>query len=141
FMVNGKAIKLKGVNTHEHNPKTGHYVPEDLIRKDFELMIQHNINTVRLAHYPQSRRFYELASEMGLYVYDEANIECHGMYYGRESLAKHPEWQNAHLDRVMNMFERNKNHPSVTIWSLGNEAGDGVNFDAAYRWVKNMEKG
>src|SRR5699024_5493637 len=108
---------------------------------DFELMKQHNINTVRLAHYPQSRRFYELASEMGLYVYDEANIESHGMYYGRESLAKHPEWQNAHLDRVMNMFERNKNHPSVTIWSLGNEAGDGVNFDAAYRWVKNMEKG
>lgn len=141
LLVNGEPIKLKGVNTHEHNPKTGHYVPEDLIREDFTIMKQNNINTVRLAHYPQSRRFYELASEMGLYVYDEANIESHGMYYGKESLAKHEEWQNAHLDRTMNMFERNKNHPSVTFWSLGNEAGDGVNFDATYRWVKNMEKG
>lgn len=141
FLVNGKPIKLKGVNTHEHNEKTGHYVTEDLIRRDFTIMKENNINTVRLAHYPQSRRFYELASEMGLYVYDEANIESHGMYYGPESLAKHPEWQNAHLDRVKNMFERNKNHPSVAIWSLGNEAGDGVNFDVAYRWAKNMEKG
>lgn len=141
FLVNGKPIKFKGVNIHEHNPKTGHFVTEELMRKDFELMKQNNINTVRLAHYPQPRRFYELADELGFYVYDEANIESHGMYYGPESPAKHPEWQNAHLDRIANMFERNKNHVSVTFWSLGNEAGDGVNFNAAYRWLKNMERG
>lgn len=140
FLFNGKPIKLKGVNVHEHNPKTGHYVTEELILKDFTLMKQHNINTVRTSHYPQPRRFYELADEIGLYVYDEANIESHGMYYGKESLAKHPEWQNAHLDRIQNMFERNKNHPSVSLLSLGNEAGDGVNFNAAYRWLKLADK-
>src|SRR5690554_3312486 len=95
FLVNGQPIKLKGVNIHETNPKTGHYMTEELMRRDFELMKQHNINTVRLSHYPQSRRFYELCSEYGLYVYDEANIESHGLYYGQESLAKQPEWEQA----------------------------------------------
>ena len=128
FLVNGQPIKLKGVNIHETNPATGHYVTEELMRKDFSLMKRHNINTVRLAHYPQQRRFYELCSEYGLYVYDEANIESHGLYYGDRSLAKHPEWEKAHMDRTVNMFERNKNHPSVAIWSLGNEAGNGINF-------------
>lgn len=140
FLVNGQPIKLKGVNIHETNPKTGHYVTEELMRKDFELMKQHNINTVRLAHYPQSRRFYELCSEYGLYVYDEANIESHGMYYGQESLAKHPEWEQTHMDRTVNMFERNKNHPSVTIWSLGNEAGNGINFFHTYKFLKDQER-
>lgn len=140
FLLNGKPIKFKGVNTHEHNPKTGHYVTEDLIKQDMQLMKEHNINTIRLSHYPQPRRFYELADELGFYIYDEANIESHGMYYGTESLAKHPEWENVHLDRIANMFERNKNHASITFWSLGNEAGDGVNFTAAYRWMKNREK-
>lgn len=140
FLVNGQPIKLKGVNIHETNPKTGHYVTEELMRKDFALMKQNNINTVRLSHYPRSRRFYELCNEYGLYVYDEANIESHGMYYGEESLAKHPEWQKAHLDRTMNMFERNKNHPSVTIWSLGNEAGNGINFFYTYKFLKDQER-
>ncbi|MCT4142386.1 DUF4981 domain-containing protein [Elizabethkingia anophelis] len=140
FLVNGQPIKFKGVNIHEHNPATGHYVTEDIMLKDFTLMKQNNLNSVRLAHYPQSRKFYELCDELGLYVYDEANIESHGMYYGKESLAKHPEWQNAHLDRTINMFERNKNHPSVSFWSLGNEAGNGVNFDVTYRWLKEREK-
>lgn len=140
FLVNGQSIKLKGVNIHETNPKTGHYVTEDLMRKDFTLMKQHNINTVRLSHYPQSRRFYELCSEYGLYVYDEANIESHGMYYGEHSLAKHPEWEQAHMDRTVNMFERNKNHPSVTIWSLGNEAGNGINFFHTYKFLKDQER-
>ncbi|MEA4905165.1 MAG: glycoside hydrolase family 2 TIM barrel-domain containing protein [Petrimonas sp.] len=140
FLVNGQPIKLKGVNIHETNPKTGHYVPEELMRKDFELMKQNNINTVRLSHYPQARRFYELCSEYGLYVYDEANIESHGMYYGQESLAKHPEWEQAHMDRTVNMFERNKNHPSVTIWSLGNEAGNGINFFHTYKYLKDQER-
>lgn len=143
FMVNGQPIKLKGVNIHETNPKTGHYVPEELMRRDFELMKQNNLNTVRLSHYPQSRRFYELCDEYGLYVYDEANIESHGMYYdlskGR-SLGNNPDWLNSHMDRTINMFERNKNYPSVTIWSLGNEAGNGYNFYQTYLWMKNADK-
>ncbi|MDO5523875.1 MAG: glycoside hydrolase family 2 TIM barrel-domain containing protein, partial [Bacteroidia bacterium] len=140
FLVNGQPIKLKGVNIHETNPATGHYVTEDILRRDFELMRQNNINTVRLAHYPQQRRFYELCSEYGLYVYDEANIESHGLYYGERSLAKHPEWEQAHMDRTVNMFERNKNHPSVAIWSLGNEAGNGINFFHTYKYVKDQER-
>lgn len=140
FLVNGQPIKLKGVNIHETNPKTGHYVTEELMRRDLELMKLHNINTVRLAHYPQARRFYELCSEYGLYVYDEANIESHGLYYGQESLSKHPEWEQAHMDRTVNMFERNKNHPSVAIWSLGNEAGNGINFYHTYRYLKDQER-
>lgn len=140
FLVNGQPVTLKGVNIHEQNAKTGHYVTEDLIIRDFTLMKQHNINAVRTAHYPQQRRFYELADEIGLYVYDEANIESHGMYYGKESLAKHPIWQNAHFSRTQNLFERNKNYPSIGIWSLGNEAGDGVNFNHDYRWLRNREK-
>ena len=141
FLVNGQPIKLKGVNIHETNPKTGHYVTEELMRRDFELMKQHNINTVRLSHYPQSRRFYELCSEYGLYVYDEANIESHGLYYGEQSLSRHPEWKEAHMERTVNMFERNKNHPSVTIWSLGNEAGNGINFFYTYKFLKDQERG
>ena len=140
FLVNGQPIKFKGVNIHETNPKTGHYVTEDVMRRDFELMKLHNINTVRLAHYPQARRFYELCSEYGLYVYDEANIESHGLYYGQESLSKQPEWEQAHMDRTRNMYERNKNHPSVAIWSLGNEAGNGINFFHTYKYVKDQER-
>ena len=95
LLINGQPLKLKGVNIHEHNEATGHYVPEELMRKDFELMKRHNINTVRLAHYPQDRRFYELCDEYGLYVYDEANIESHGMFYVLckvGSLGNNPEW-------------------------------------------------
>ena len=139
FLVNGQPIKLKGVNIHEHNPLTGHYVTEELMRKDFELMRQNNINTVRLAHYPQGRRFYELCDEYGLYVYDEANIESHGMYYDLRkgaSLGNNPEWLKAHIDRTANMYERSKNYPCVTIYSLGNEAGNGYNFYQTYLWKR-----
>ena len=143
FLVNGQPIKLKGVNVHEHNPKTGHYVTEDIMHKDFEIMKRNNINTVRLCHYPQSRRFYELCDEYGLYVYDEANIESHGMYYDLKkggTLANNPDWLKPHMDRTINMFERNKNYPSVTIWSLGNEAGNGYNFYQTYLWAKEADK-
>lgn len=143
LLVNGQPIKLKGVNIHEHNPRTGHYVPEELMRKDFELMKRNNINSVRLCHYPQSRRFYELCDQYGLYVYDEANIESHGMYYNLRkggTLGNNPEWLKPHMYRTINMYERNKNHPSVTIWSLGNEAGNGYNFYQTYLWVKEREK-
>lgn len=143
LMVNGQPVKLKGVNIHEHNPETGHYVTEELMRKDFELMKRNNLNAVRLCHYPQDRKFYELCDEYGLYVYDEANIESHGMYYNLRkggTLGNNPEWLKPHLDRTMNMYERNKNHPSVTIWSLGNEAGNGYNFYQTYLWVKEKDK-
>ena len=142
LFVNGQPIKLKGVNIHEHNPETGHYVPEELMRKDFTLMKQNNINSVRLCHYPQDRKFYELCDEYGLYVYDEANIESHGMYYNLSrggTLGNHPEWLKPHMDRTINMYERNKNHPSVAIWSLGNEAGNGYNFYQTYLWLKERE--
>ncbi|MGL4520642.1 MAG: glycoside hydrolase family 2 TIM barrel-domain containing protein [Phocaeicola sp.] len=143
FFVNGQPIKLKGVNIHEHNPLTGHYVTEDIMIRDFELMKQNNINSVRLCHYPQDRRFYELCDIYGLYVYDEANIESHGMYYDLKkggSLGNNPEWLLPHMDRTINMFERNKNYPSVTIWSLGNEAGNGYNFYQTYLYVKDADK-
>ena len=143
LLINGQPLKLKGVNIHEHNEATGHYVPEELMRKDFELMKRHNINTVRLAHYPQDRRFYELCDEYGLYVYDEANIESHGMFYDLRkggTLGNNPEWLKPHLYRTENMYERNKNYPSVTFWSLGNEAGNGYNFYQTYLWVKEREK-
>ena len=143
FLVNGQPVKFKGVNIHEHNPETGHYVPVELMRKDFELMKKHNINSVRLCHYPQDRKFYELCDEYGLYVYDEANIESHGMYYslskGR-TLGNNPEWLKPHMDRTINMYERNKNYPSVTFWSLGNEAGNGYNFYQTYLYIENKEK-
>ncbi|MDE7443343.1 MAG: beta-galactosidase, partial [Muribaculaceae bacterium] len=139
LFINGQPLKIKGVNTHEHNAETGHYVTEELIRKDFELMRSNNINAVRLCHYPQSRRFYELADEYGMYVYDEANIESHAMGYDLSkghTLGNNPEWLKPHMERTINMYERNKNYPSVTFWSLGNEAGNGYNFYQTYNWVK-----
>lgn len=143
LLINGQPIKLKGVNIHEHDESTGHYVSEELMRKDFELMKQNNLNTVRLCHYPQDRRFYELCDEYGLYVYDEANIESHGMYYDLRkggTLGNNPEWLKPHMYRTINMFERNKNYPSLTFWSLGNEAGNGYNFYQTYLWLKEADK-
>ena len=125
LLVNGQPILVKGVNYHEHNENTGHYVSEELMKKDFELWKRYNVNTVRTCHYPQQERFYELCDEYGIYVIDEANIESHGMGYDLRvggTLGNNPLFMNAHLDRTMNMYERDKNHPSVIIWSLGNEA-------------------
>ena len=143
LLFNGQPVKFKGVNIHEHNPEMGHYVTEELMRKDFELMKRNNLNAVRLCHYPQDRKFYDLCDEYGLYVYDEANIESHGMYYNLSrggTLGNNPEWLLPHMDRTINMYERNKNHPSVTFWSLGNEAGNGYNFYQTYLYIKNREK-
>lgn len=143
LFINGQPIKFKGVNIHEHNPLTGHYVTEELMRRDFALMKQNNINAVRLCHYPQGHRFYELCDEYGLYVYDEANIESHGMGYnlnkGR-TLGNNPTWLKKHMQRTENMFEHDKNHPSVTFWSLGNEAGNGFNFYQTYLWLKDKDQ-
>ncbi|TWU42973.1 Beta-galactosidase [Novipirellula aureliae] len=134
--VNGKTVYLKGVNRHEHDPDTGHTISVESMIRDIELMKRFNINAVRTCHYPNIPLWYALCDEYGLYVVDETNIESHGMGYGPESLAKFPSWGKAHLDRAKRMLERDKNHPSVIIWSLGNEAGNGVNFFANYDWFK-----
>jgi len=139
LLVNGISITIKGVNRHEHDPETGHIISKELMLKDIKLMKQFNLNTVRTAHYPNDPYWYELCNQYGLYVIDEANIESHGMGYGEESLAKDPQWKEAHLDRTIRMVERDKNHPSIIIWSLGNEAGDGVNFQATSAWVKSRD--
>ncbi len=139
LLVNGKPVMIKGVNRHDHDPDTAHYITEERMLEDILIAKRNNINAIRTCHYPNDPRFYELCDEYGLYLCCEANIESHGMGYGPESLAKDPSWKEAHVDRVVNMVEAFKNHPSIILWSLGNEAGDGVNFVAASKWVKDHE--
>lgn len=139
LLVNGRRIIVRGVNRHEHDPDHGHVVSLESMIKDIRLMKQNNINTVRNSHYPTVPAWYALCDEYGLFVIDEANIESHGMGYGEKSLARPPEWRAAHLDRTQRMVERSKNHPSVIVWSLGNEAGDGPNFEATSGWVKQRD--
>ncbi len=127
--VNGVAILLKGTNMHEHNDITGHVIDEATIMKDIRVMKSNNINAVRTSHYPQQELWYDMCDKYGLYLIDEADIESHGIGYDKDvTLADKKEWAAAHLDRMQRMVERDKNHPSVIIWSLGNEAGDGHNF-------------
>jgi beta-galactosidase len=140
LLVNGRPILIKGVNIHEHNEVTGHVQDVETMIKDISTMKKFNINTVRTSHYPQPEKWYELCNKYGIYLIDEANIESHGMGYGKESLAKDSTWYDAHLYRTRNMFERDKNIPSVIIWSLGNEAGDGTNFIKTYGWLKAHDK-
>lgn len=137
--VNGQYVYMNGVNRHEHHPVAGHAVSRESMVKDILLMKQNNINAVRTSHYPNAPLWYALCDKYGLYLIDEANIESHGMGYGPESLAKDPAWKEAHVDRVRRMVERDKNHPSIIIWSLGNEAGNGINFKAAYDWLKQRD--
>ncbi|MCD6355403.1 MAG: DUF4981 domain-containing protein [Prolixibacteraceae bacterium] len=139
FKINGVAVLIKGVNRHEHDQFNGHVVSEENMIKEISLMKQFNLNAVRTSHYPNDERFYDLCDQYGLYVTDEANIESHGMYYGKHSLAKDPAWEAAHVDRMMRMVERDKNHPCVIVWSMGNEAGDGVNFTAGYKAIKERD--
>ncbi len=134
--VNGSSIKIKGVNRHEIDPVNGRVVSRKSMIRDIELMKQHNINTVRTSHYPNDPMWYELCDMYGLYVIDEANVESHGMGYGDKSLGHVLSWQDTHVTRIMNMVERDKNHPCVIMWSLGNEAGPGINFIAASKAVK-----
>jgi beta-galactosidase len=136
FLLNGKRILLKGVNRHEHDPVRAHVMTDSLMMLDIRMMKQNNINAVRTCHYPNVKRWYELCDQYGLYVIDEANLESHGMGYGERSLAKDTLWQTAHLERVSRMVERDKNHPCIIFWSLGNEAGDGINFEVAANWVR-----
>jgi beta-galactosidase len=139
-LVNGQPVLFKGVNRHEHDPRTAHVISEADMRKDIELMKQLNVNAVRTCHYPSDPLFYELCDEYGIYVCDEANIESHGLYYSLDkSLGNNYRWLAAHLDRVMRMYERDKNYPCVTFWSLGNEAGNGYNFYNAYMALKKTD--
>ncbi|MDH4238861.1 MAG: DUF4981 domain-containing protein [Phycisphaerae bacterium] len=135
LLVNGKAILIKGVNRHEHDPVTGHYVTEELMVRDIMLMKQFNINTVRTSHYPDCPRWYELCDKYGLYVIDEANIEAHA---ARE-LAGDPRWEKAHLERTVRMVHRDKNHPCIIIWSLGNEGGNGSNYVTTSSWIRSFD--
>lgn len=147
LMVNGKPIMVRGVNLHEHHPYNGHVVDRETMLKDIQVMKQHNINAVRLSHYPQSTLWYKLCDEYGLFLVDEANIESHAMgaeNQGWFDKSKHvaylPEWADAHMDRAIRMVERDKNHPSVIIWSMGNECGNGPVFYDMYKWIKQRDK-
>jgi len=141
LLVNGVPITIKGVNRHEHDPLAGHVMSEESMVRDIELMKQFNVNAVRTSHYPDDPRWYQLADEYGLYIVDEANIESHGRgYHPDTTFGNDPLWELAHLERTSRMVERDKNHPSIIIWSLGNEAGNGVNFYATYEWIKGRDK-
>lgn len=144
--INGEPILFKGVNRHEHDMITGHVVSEESMLEDIKLMKLNNINSVRTSHYPSHPKFYELCDIYGLYIVNEANIESHAMgslwnggYTLEKTLGNNPLWKDAHLNRTIRMVERDKNHPSVIIWSLGNEAGSGVNFEATSSWIKKRD--
>ena len=140
LLVNGKPIIIKGVNRHEHDYKTGHVVSKNNMIKDIEIMKSNNINAVRTCHYPDDPIWYELCDKYGIYVYDEANIESHGMHYNLNfTLGNNPLWLNAHIQRTKRMIERDKNHPSIIAWSLGNEAGNGYNFYNTFLLAKSMD--
>jgi beta-galactosidase len=146
LLVNGVRIMFHGVNIHEHNPVTGHYQDEATMMKDIKMMKQLNINSVRCSHYPNNLLWVKLCNKYGLYLVDEANIETHGMgaeLQGGFDKSKHPaylpEWEAAHMDRIYSLVERDKNQPSVILWSLGNECGNGPVFQKAYKWIKNKD--
>ena len=136
MLVNGKQIRLRGVNRHEMDPRTGHVISEERMIRDIKLMKQANVNAVRTCHYPDSPRWYELCDSLGLYVLDEADIEEHGL---RGQLASEASWLNAFMDRTQRMVVRDKNHPSVIMWSLGNESGWGPNFAATAAWIHEYD--
>ena len=163
--VNGKALLLRGVNRHEHHPTLGRAVPLAYIKKDLLLMKAHNINALRCAHYPSHPKLYDLCDELGLWVMDEADLECHGFYdavarplnipeemdYGERKLLAFPqsasftsdneEWTEAYLDRMIQVVQRDKNHASIIMWSLGNEAFYGKNHKAMYDYAKSVDPG
>ena len=139
FMVNGKNVKLRGVNRHDHHPRTGRYVDDATYEKDIALMKQANINFLRTSHYPDREYLYELCDRYGMYVMDEANQESHGYGYANKDMGEDPAWKEAHVDRATSLVERDKNHPCVILWSLGNEGGVGPNIQAMYDKVKSFD--
>lgn len=136
FLVNGKAVKLYGVNRHDHNAKTGKAVSYADMKRDIMLMKQYNFNAVRTSHYPNNPEFYDLCDQYGIYVMDEANIETHGTRGFGGELANNPQWTNTFIDRAIRMYQRDKNHPSIFSWSLGNESGCGSNHSAMAGYLK-----
>lgn len=138
-LVNGKPVLFKGANRHEIDPDGGYHVSKERMIQDIELMKKYNINAVRTSHYPNNSIWYELCDIYGIYVVDEANIEAHGMGYGKENLGSDPRFLTPHLERTSRMQLRDKNHPSIIFWSMGNESGDGANFKAAYKAMKAFD--
>lgn len=139
WLLNGMPVKIKGANRHAHS-QLGRTVPRELAELDVKIMKQNNINAVRNSHYPQDRYWYYLCDKYGLYTIDEANAESHGYGYDKESLAKQPEWISAIIDRQNRMWNKSKNNPSVIIYSLGNECGNGIVMEEAYKWFKQRDK-
>ncbi len=140
FLVNGKPVLIKGADRHETDPVTGQTISKEAMLLDVKLMKQFNINAVRTSHYPNDEYWYQLCDQYGIYVVDEANNESHGIGYDiTKTLANIPSWKDAHMMRVQRMYERDKNHASVVIWSLGNEAGNGYNFYECYLWLKKFD--
>lgn len=143
--VNKAPIKILGVNRHEHHPRFGRAVPFDFLKRDLLLMKTHNINAIRTCHQINDPRLYDLADELGLYIMDEADLECHGCQMAVEGtnpaspLSDNPAWEAAYLDRAVQMVQRDKNHPSIICWSLGNESFYGRNHKAMYHWIKSVD--
>jgi beta-galactosidase len=139
FFINGKAVKLKGVNRHEHHPRTGKYLSRQTMVRDMELMKQANINMIRTCHYPDDPLFYELCDQYGFYVMDEANQESHGFGIGNKLMGDNPVWKKSHIERAVSLVQRDKNHPCVIFWSLGNEGGRGQNLVAMADTIKKLD--
>ncbi|WP_217586509.1 glycoside hydrolase family 2 TIM barrel-domain containing protein [Lentibacillus saliphilus] len=141
LLINGVAVKFKGVNRHDNHPDLGRAVRREHMEQDIILMKQSNVNAVRCAHYPNDSQFYDLCDEYGLYVIDEADLETHGFEVtgNIHELSDNPKWEAAYVDRMERMVERSKNHPSIIMWSLGNESGYGCNHDAMYEWAHNRD--
>ena len=139
FKINGKNVKLRGVNRHDHHPVTGRYVDDATYETDIRLMKQANINFLRTSHYPDREYLYELCDRWGLYVMDEANHETHGYGYANRSMGEDPAWKQAHVDRAEALVKRDFNHPCIILWSLGNEGGVGPNIEAMYNKVRELD--
>jgi beta-galactosidase len=140
LLINGKAIYIKGVNRQETDPTTGQTISRERMEQDVKLLKEYNMNALRMSHYPNDEYFYELCDKYGIYLVDEANLESHGMGYEiTKTLGNKPNWELAHLQRIKRMYERDKNHTSIIIWSMGNEAGNGYNFYKAYLWLKEHD--
>ena len=140
LLVNGKPVLIKGANRHEIDPDGGYVVSVERMIQDIKIMKQLNINAVRTCHYPDDPRWYDLCDEYGIYVTAEANLESHGMGYDEKSLAKFPEYLQTHIERNEGNVKTFINHPSIIVWSLGNECGYGINFEKTYDWVKAYDQ-
>lgn len=139
ILVNGKAVLFKGADRHELDPDGGYVISPERMLQDIQIMKQFNINAVRTCHYPDANLWYDLCDQYGIYVVAEANVESHGMGYGDKTLAKNPAYKLAHMERNQRNVQRGFNHPSIIFWSLGNEAGDGPNFEQCYTWIKKED--